>query len=578
MGPLSKVTAFWNKHVHFLELHYAYIMFLCFFFSGCYYIDPSGVRSPYIDALFMMVSTSTCTGLNTVTISTMSVYQQSLLFISSIFGSHVFISIVIVYVRKHAFESRFKEIVEYNRKKRQYETLQHRRSTDLENGLTGLGRRLSHIPFRRNSQDLHPEIQIIRRPSILEDLSAAKREEEEEARHQSENSSSSNFLHGPNAIANMTPVQSPGHSVHGTPNTSRPGSMIGSMHPLDNDTASQASENSSTQNEISDQVLPATDNRNSDENTDTNAQTIMFADDVEVQRQRARRRLRKYRSDDRTGSDYVQRDLSSLLDKEQLTQEERFNLGGAEYRALHTLSRIVPLYYLCIPVICSFIIRIYFATSSYGQWVLDTSNGSGASPINYWFFSFFSGIAAFNNVGLLPLDDSAVPFQKSPLYLLVMSFLILVGNTAFALLLRLVIWILWRLTPQHQQMHKDSLRFLLDHPRRCFTTLFPSTQTWWLFLILFTITVTELVLFLLLNYWLPVVADIPWGYRVLDGLFQSISTRNAGFSVVNIADVNPSLTIIYIVAMYISVYPVTISMRRTNVYQVWNGSTKTSRR
>lgn len=500
----------------------------------------------------------------------MSVYQQSLIFISSIFGSHVFISIVIVFVRKHAFESRFKEIVEYNRKKRQYETLQNRRSTDLENGtgLSVLGKRLSHIPFHRSSEDLHPEIQIIRRPSILEDLDAAKREEEEEeeARQHSQNSSSSNFLNHPNAITNMTPVQSPHPSIHGTPNASRRGSLIDSVHPLEHDAGSETSESSSTQNE-NDQVLPAIDNRNSEEQTDGNAQTIMFADDVEVQRQRARHRLRKNRTDERTSNDYVHRDLSSLVEKEQLTQEERFNLGGAEYRALHTLSRIVPLFYLCIPVICSFIIRIYFATSSYGQWVLDTQNGHDTQPINYWFFSFFSGIAGFNNVGLIPLDDSVVPFQKSPLYLLIMSFLILVGNTAFALLLRLVIWTLWRLTPHHQQMHKDSLRFLLDHPRRCFTTLFPSAQTWWLFLILTIITITELVLFLLLNYWLPVVADIPWGYRVLDGLFQSISTRNAGFSVVSIADVNPSLTIIFVVAMYISVYPVTISMRRTNVYQ-----------
>jgi Trk-type K+ transport system membrane component len=146
--------------------------------------------------------------------------------------------------------------------------------------------------------------------------------------------------------------------------------------------------------------------------------------------------------------------------------------------------------------------------------------------------------------------------------------LILAGNTAFALLLRFIIWILWFFTPESRQVHKDSLRFLLDHPRRCFTTLFPSAQTWWLFLILFCITIIELVMFVLLNYWLPVLADIPWGYRVLDGFFQSVSTRNAGFSVVNIADVNPGLTVIYIVAMYISVYPVTISMRRTNVYQV----------
>jgi Trk-type K+ transport system membrane component len=563
MGLLALVRRFWDKHVHFLELHYAYILLLCFFFSGCFYFDPHGIQSNYVDALFMMVSSSTCTGLNTVTITDMSTYQQSLIFISSIFGSTVFVNCVIVFVRKHAFENRFVEIVEYNKKKQQEENLQRgNRSVDLESGFGSIGRRLSQISIHRTSDDLHPEIRIIRRPSILENLSAAKRQEEEAIRQKNDTSSttSSDLMHAPNALKNMTPAQSPSGSTNVTPSNSRRGSYIGSVHPLDTDVDGEGSE--STQTEITDSMLPATDN----DVNEGNPQTIMFADDIDNQRERARN-LRKRRTTDKDG-DYVHRNLSLLVDKEQLTQEERFNLGGAEYRALHTLSRIVPLYYFLIPVICAFIFRIYFATSSYGMWVLDTSNGSYNPPVNAWYMSFFSAIAGFNNVGLLPLDDSVVPFQKSPLYLLTLAFLILAGNTAFALLLRFIIWILWFFTPESRQVHKDSLRFLLDHPRRCFTTLFPSAQTWWLFLILFCITIIELVMFVLLNYWLPVLADIPWGYRVLDGFFQSVSTRNAGFSVVNIADVNPGLTVIYIVAMYISVYPVTISMRRTNVYQV----------
>lgn len=42
----------------------------------------------------------------------------------------------------------------------------------------------------------------------------------------------------------------------------------------------------------------------------------------------------------------------------------------------------------------------------------------------------------------------------------------------------------------------------------------------------------------------------------------------AGFSVVGLADINPGTQLVYIVAMYISVYPVAISMRNSNVYQV----------
>jgi Trk-type K+ transport system membrane component len=44
--------------------------------------------------------------------------------------------------------------------------------------------------------------------------------------------------------------------------------------------------------------------------------------------------------------------------------------------------------------------------------------------------------------------------------------------------------------------------------------------------------------------------------------------RLAGYSVVDIMNLNPGNLIAYVVAMYISIYPVTIMMRNSNVYQV----------
>lgn len=47
-----------------------------------------------------------------------------------------------------------------------------------------------------------------------------------------------------------------------------------------------------------------------------------------------------------------------------------------------------------------------------------------------------------------------------------------------------------------------------------------------------------------------------------------ISPILAGYSVVDLMALNPGTQIVFIVAMYISVYPVAISMRNSNVYQV----------
>ena len=62
--------------------------------------------------------------------------------------------------------------------------------------------------------------------------------------------------------------------------------------------------------------------------------------------------------------------------------------------------------------------------------------------------------------------------------------------------------------------------FLLDHPRRCFTLLFPSSPTWWLVAVLVILNFSDLFFFLVLDVNNPYLMAIPVGYRIVDGLFQ----------------------------------------------------------
>jgi Trk-type K+ transport system membrane component len=65
----------------------------------------------------------------------------------------------------------------------------------------------------------------------------------------------------------------------------------------------------------------------------------------------------------------------------------------------------------------------------------------------------------------------------------------------------------------------------------------------------------------------PTVTSLASGYRVLDGWFQATSTRTAGFSVVDLANLHPAIQVSYLIMMYISAFPIAISVRRTNVYE-----------
>ena len=54
---------------------------------------------------------------------------------------------------------------------------------------------------------------------------------------------------------------------------------------------------------------------------------------------------------------------------------------------------------------------------------------------------------------------------------------------------------------------------------------------------------------------------------MLNGLFQAASTRTAGFASVDLSMLHPGIQVSYLIMMYISVFPIAISVRRTNVYE-----------
>jgi len=55
--------------------------------------------------------------------------------------------------------------------------------------------------------------------------------------------------------------------------------------------------------------------------------------------------------------------------------------------------------------------------------------------------------------------------------------------------------------------------------------------------------------------------------EVIDGLFQALAVRSGGFYIVPIPNIRISLQVLYVLMMYVSVYPVAISMRNSNVYE-----------
>lgn len=171
-----------------------------------------------------------------------------------------------------------------------------------------------------------------------------------------------------------------------------------------------------------------------------------------------------------------------------------------------------------------------------------------------------------SNLGFTLTPDSMIHFRDATWPMLVMTFLAYAGNTCYPILLRVVIWTMHKFTRQHSST-RQSLGYLLDHPRRCYTLLFPSNVTWILFGILFVLNFLDALFIIVLDLNSEEVTALPLGPRVLAALFQSASSRHTGTSTFNLANVNPAVQFSLLIMMYIAVFPIAISVRVSNTYE-----------
>ncbi|CAI4217843.1 unnamed protein product [Parascedosporium putredinis] len=163
-------------------------------------------------------------------------------------------------------------------------------------------------------------------------------------------------------------------------------------------------------------------------------------------------------------------------------------------------------------------LALLLAKQQYGE-VVD------AAGVSRTWWSFYTSNSAFMDLGLTLTPDSMISFQRSTFVMMIFWLLIIAGNTGFPVFLRFMIWATSRVVPR------------------------------------------DLVFFLILDLNNPIVQDLPWNVRIADGLFQAAATRTAGFSCFPINFLHPGVQTLYLIMMYISVFPIAISIRGTNVYE-----------
>ncbi|KUJ23762.1 TrkH-domain-containing protein [Mollisia scopiformis] len=555
-----------RRHLHwnFITLHYTYFISICLLFSlifwGC--SNPQYAIS-YTDSLFLVVSAMTEAGLNTVNLSQMTTAQQVLLWFLIVVGGSIWVSIATVHARKRVFEARFRDLV-----KRQRESIRERSRT-RRRSVSASG------PFMRRALTADTTVDEGRKPDERSEFESRHSEPRDPA---VDTGKENVWPESPNRT--IAAEEESTNKENGKPANGTTEPSAGNHKPKVEDETDKIDEGvqrrtrqrsiDSTHISYEHRVLSFRNVNNARPTTMSAYQSPRQANGEGLLNRMENRA--KVLKDEVTHLDhslyptYLTRHTTGRNAQFYgLTRAEREHLGGVEYRAITLLAWIVPIYFVLWQLLGSIGLGWYFANNK-----RSTAEENGINP---WWLGVFNAISAFNNSGMSLLDANMIPFQTSVYTLVTMGLLILAGNTAYPLFLRLILWsllkILCLIYPSSDAFpsQKATLRFVLRYPRRVYTNLFPSAPTWWLLFMVIVLNGVDWAAFELLNIGNPATSSIPAHFRVLDGLFQALAVRSGGFYVISITSLRIGLQVLYVIMMYISVYPVVITMRHSNVYE-----------
>ncbi|KAI4639555.1 uncharacterized protein J4E78_010882 [Alternaria triticimaculans] len=512
----------WKPPINFITLHYAYI--LSFGILALIIIYPYGNLSA-IDAYYFGVSASTESGLNPVDVKALKTYQQIFVYITPIVTNLGFINVLVVVVRLRWFKQKLKGIAAAHSRPKSLQLSMSRAQTidntadtrKIEEGLTGETTVSEKKPVptidESNDQPSAPAPRITFAPDPRPHV----------------NEKGALYVPGPRERDNGEHITSMSDDEDEDEDEDRIKPVAESSNPLRRLRSETRSMNTRTMSKAT--------------SVDRAVSSIFVLGSTASGARR---------SEDKPARRTPTIDLSSM------TREE---LGGVEYRALQVLLKVTIGYFVglhTLGVVC-LLPWIHTAPAKYQDYL-----ASQGQDKTWW--AFYSAQTMVDNLGLTLTPDSMVTFRDATWPMLVMSFLAFAGNTFYPVFLRLLIWSIYKIAPAASSL-KESLRFLLDHPRRCYTLLFPSTATWILASILFALNFIDTLLIIVLDLDNPEVNSLPVGPRILAAIFQSASSRHTGTATFNLAAVNPAVQFSLLVMMYISIYPIAISIRMSESYE-----------
>ncbi|XP_073004503.1 probable cation transporter HKT1;4 [Typha latifolia] len=214
-----------------------------------------------------------------------------------------------------------------------------------------------------------------------------------------------------------------------------------------------------------------------------------------------------------------------------------------KYNAVTYLAYVILGYMAVIHVAGSISIFAYIYLVSSGRSVLMEKG------IQAPMFAVFTTVSSFSSCGFIPTNENMMVFKKNSGLLLLIIPQALLGNTLYPSCLRLVIWVMRRVTGrvEFEYILKNSREIGYYHLLSCMHSI----------LLAFTIGVLlmgSMLLTCAMEWNSKALQGLSSYQKVINSLFVAVNARHTGESTLDLSQLNSAILVLFVLMMYLPPY------------------------
>ncbi|KAK9070739.1 hypothetical protein SSX86_011141 [Deinandra increscens subsp. villosa] len=237
---------------------------------------------------------------------------------------------------------------------------------------------------------------------------------------------------------------------------------------------------------------------------------------------------------------------SDNLCNQTFSTAENYKEGDLRYKSLKFLGFVVLFYLVCVQVLGLVSVLIYLNVISSAK---DILNQKGIHSLT---FSIFTTVSTFANCGFLPNNENMLIFRKNSGLLLILIPQALLGNTLYPPAFRFLIWAIGKF------VKKSETTYLLDNSKGMigYHHLHSFVHSSLLSVSALVLIVMQYVVFSSMEWSSGSLGGLSVYQKLVGILFQTVNTRHAGESIVDLSTVSGAVLVLFVLMMYLPPYTV----------------------